>query len=98
MIRCKIHGLKFGVQVSKDIAQAIETRKALPTIREFIYTYKEEPYLKMIVSSEFAEANHLPDVSSIDLPDQYPNWNHDLVIVCNECLKNAIEQSPVAYR
>jgi hypothetical protein len=90
LVECQRHGPNAGVLVSPDLQQAVAAGRRVSKVREIVYNYDGEPYMRIVVSMSFATEHNVGESHDLDLPDQYPPWHEALLVVCEKCLDQAI--------
>jgi hypothetical protein len=87
MIECPRHGERLGVWMSPDLVTSLgEGRRPPVEYLEIQYVHDGDPVHRMLISDAFASKEGIPHEDTLPLPDDYPDWFHKLVTVCERCL------------
>lgn len=90
LIECEHHGHTAGIQVSPDLEPLLASDTSWPEYREIKYNHGGDSYIRIVVSASFATTHGLGEGGNFDLPDVYPTWHKELLIVCEKCLDSSI--------
>ena len=88
---CEKHGLQLSVELSPDMAEAIEQGKEIPPYRILQYAYLGDVCHEFFLSEEFCNKHDIVETGEIELPRQYPEWIHELAAMCEICFQEVIK-------
>ena len=96
---CEIHGRNFGVHISKDIADSLDSGEYFPIgSYQIIYVGDEDFHGKCLTGKKFREKYFCKDTFSwiCEGTDVFNDSGEgsDIVICCSVCLKSYFEQGP----
>ncbi len=92
MQECDRHGLQISVELSPDMAEAIEQGKKIPSYRILQYSYLGDVCMEFFLSEEFCKKHNITEEGEIDLPRQYPEWIHELAAMCEKCFQEVTKK------
>lgn len=91
-IDCPIHGLGEGIEVSPELAEAIDNQKtAFAT--EIVYFLDGDECLSLLLSDQQIEAEGVV-ARRISLPMAYPTWHSSLMPRCELCARDLLVFRP----
>jgi hypothetical protein len=89
LILCQAHGAQSVIQISPDLWD--DPNKAAKECGSVGVSYELEghPVYTFLLSADFARLHDVHE-SVVPLPGDYPQWVHEMALVCAKCWKEKI--------
>lgn len=87
MIKCNAHGFYNALQVSPDIKKQVEFSVGHLNIIIIDFEYDGDVVDSFYLSEGFAQKNGYKCNQKMTLPDDYPRWVGEMVLVCEKCFQ-----------